>query len=70
MLGSCGYLERCSAKEDDSAQQAERAAPFSCPKPMCRNYFVRACAKYEKATEQPIFKRGEVAQVHEKVVSS
>jgi hypothetical protein len=31
---------------------------------------MRACTKYDRATEQLIFRRDEVAQVHEKVVDS
>jgi hypothetical protein len=47
-----------------------KAAPFSCLKPVCRKDFMRACTKYDRAMEQLIFRRDEVAQVHEKVVDS
>jgi hypothetical protein len=69
-LSDCGYLEKCSAKEDDSAHHTGKAAPFSRLKPVCRKDFMRACTKYSRATEQLIFIRDEVAQVHEKVVDS
>jgi hypothetical protein len=47
-LGDCGYLEKRSAKEDDSAQHAGKAAPFFCLKPVCRKDFMRACTKYDR----------------------
>jgi hypothetical protein len=67
-LGDCGYLEKHSAKEEDSAHHAGRDAPFTFLKLVCRKDFMRACTKYDRVTEQLIFRRDKAAQVHEKVI--
>ena len=71
-LGSRGYLGKPKvwAQEDHSAQKAGRAAPFSYLKAGRGKDYVRARAKYNPMTGQLIFKNKDVAQVHDKVVSS
>jgi hypothetical protein len=71
-LGNRGYLgkRKVWAKEDESAQKAGRAGPFSYLKAGRGKDFVKASAKYNLLTGQLIFKSKEVTQVHEKLVSS
>ena len=71
-LGSRGYSgkRRMCEKEDKDAVNAGKPIPFSYLEAGCAKDFVRARAKLDKVTWEPVFKSPVIGEIHDKLVSS